>query len=117
MSSRGTWLLARRCLSSASGPTGGKVAKVKRHSGAQLEVLALYRAWLRAIRAKNVDAEQRRAMVQHVRTAFKANAVAVRPLDVDRVEKLLAKGTRQLRTFRLSSGGFEVKTIEPRDDR
>lgn len=91
------------------------MVKAKRHSGAQLEVLALYRAWLRAIRAKSVDAEHRRAMVQHVRTEFKANAVAVRPLDVDRVEKLLAKGARQLRTFRLSSGGFEVKTVEKSD--
>ena len=112
--------IARRMLSSSSvstavsganGATAVKAVKAKRYSGAQLEVLALYRAWMRAIRSKSVDQEHRTAMVQHVRSEFKQHA-AVRLLDVERIERLLARGRKQLHVFRVSARGFEVTGVK-----
>jgi hypothetical protein len=86
-------------------------AKVKRYSGAQKEVLALYRSWMRAIHSKSADKQRQAAMVRHVRSEFKAHAVSVRLLDVERVERLITRGRKQLRAFRISSGGFDVTDL------
>jgi hypothetical protein len=86
------------------------------HSAAQREVLALYKAWLRAIRAKSVSEERKVSMTRYVRDEFKTYASTVRQLDIDRIEKLMSRGRKQLRHFRLSSGGFEINTIVNRNN-
>jgi hypothetical protein len=91
--------------------TTSTLKPTKRLSAAQRDVLALYRAWLRAIRAKPVADEKKQEMIRHVRTEFKTHAASVRQLDIDRIERLMNRGRRQLRHFKLSSGGFEINFI------
>ena len=76
-----------------------------RRSGAQREVLTLYRAWLREIRRKPRDRQA--GMQAYVREQFDEGA-AVKRIDVERIERLLRKGRRQLKHFRLSDEGFVV---------
>lgn len=108
------YLLMRRfstTLTSSVKDNSINKASVKRHSGAQREVLALYRAWMRAIRDKPVSVERRQDMIRHVRNEFKLHATGVRQLDIDRIDKLMNRGRKQLRHFKLSSGGFEINTV------
>jgi hypothetical protein len=102
-------------VGSDSSATSKAKAKAKRYSGAQLEVLSLYRSWLRAILSKDVGKERQRAMIRHVRSEFKTHAVSVRLLDVERVERLLSRGRKQLRAFRISTNGFALSSIESSD--
>jgi hypothetical protein len=102
---------AASVAASATGAAPTTKAKVKRYSGAQKEVLALYRSWMRAIHSKSADKQRQAAMARHVRSEFKAHAVSVRLLDVERVERLITRGRKQLRAFRISSGGFDVTDL------
>lgn len=77
-----------------------------RHSGAQKEVLALYRSWLREIRRKPRDRQA--DMQAYVREQFDKNK-AIRKINIDRIERLLQKGRRQLRDFKHTDSGFVVK--------
>lgn len=88
-----------------------KVKPGRGHSAAQREVLTLYKAWLKAIREKSVSEERKLSMTRYVRDEFKSYATTVRQLDIDRIEKLMNRGRKQLRHFRLSSGGFEINTV------
>ena len=88
---------------SAANESGG----VRRLSGAQKEVLQLYKSWLREIRRKNVPHEQHAEMTAYVRLQFEKHR-SVRKLDIDRIEQLMRKGRRQLRDFQHTDGGFKI---------
>lgn len=74
----------------AADPT---MPRAKRLSGAQREVLQLYRSWLRAIKQKPI--ENQLEMRAYVREQFKFNA-RIGLLQVDRIQMLMNKGRKQL---------------------
>lgn len=101
--------LVKRPLSSALGDTvASKPMRTRRLSGAQREVLALYRSWLRAIKSKPVEAKLRDEMRDHVREQFKRNA-KFGLLEVDRIQSLMSRGRKQLQYFRDTDRGFSVR--------
>ena len=77
----------------------------RRHSGAQIEVLGLYRAWLREIKSKP-NKEWHKGMQLHVRKEFEKHA-SIRPIEIEKIEALLRRGRQQLKTFK-HSNGFKI---------
>ncbi|KNC50470.1 SUMO-conjugating enzyme UBC9 [Thecamonas trahens ATCC 50062] len=71
-----------------------------RYSGLQLEVLGLYRAFLRVIRTKPLEAQP--AMQAHVRARFEAGRSMPRTA-FNRIERSIRDGRKHLRTLKRAS--------------
>lgn len=71
------------------------------HSGLQLQVLSLYREFLRAVRVKPEGSQAR--FRQAIRLGFRRQAQAVGPREVAVVEHLMRRGRAQLETLRSPS--------------
>lgn len=71
-------------------------ALVKRHSGLQRQVLALYRDVLRGARALTVPRPARASAAAFARAEFRAKATSVEGRDYLRIEHLLRTGRKQL---------------------
>lgn len=71
-------------------------ALVKRHSGLQRQVLALYRDVLRGARALTVPRPARASAAAFARADFRAKATSVEGRDYLRIEHLLRTGRKQL---------------------
>lgn len=68
------------------------------HSGLQLQVLGLYRTFLRTVRTKPEGSRAR--FKEAIREGFKKQARAVGPREVSVVEHLLRRGRAQLETLK-----------------
>ena len=84
----------------SSGSSVGGRKRPRRHSGLQKEVLALYKDFFKAAREME-DVESSEKLRQAVRDEFKDCAKSVRVSDFQRVEYLLRKGRKNLRTVKM----------------
>eukprot|EP00850_Spirogloea_muscicola_P002407 SM000009S23536 [mRNA] locus=s9:630037:630297:+ [translate_table: standard] len=82
----------------------------QRLSGIQREVLSLYRACLRAARAKRPSA-QAAALREHARAEFRRHAAAVPRGDYRTIEFLLRQGRRRLQALAPPDVEFSVVRV------
>jgi hypothetical protein len=83
-------------------------AKPRRMSGAQLEVLSLFREYCRVIQSKEVPDADKRRMINHVKEEFREAHRTIRRTDFERAEATLRRGHRSLAALRVSPTGFHV---------
>mmetsp|Transcript_7926 Transcript_7926/g.25351 ORF Transcript_7926/g.25351 Transcript_7926/m.25351 type:complete len:99 (-) Transcript_7926:602-898(-) len=83
-------------------------AKPRRLSGAQREVLSLFREYCRVIRSKEVPLDDKRRMIDHVKGQFREAQKTIRRTEFERAEAALRRGQRSLVALRVSPTGFHV---------
>jgi hypothetical protein len=85
--------------------------RVRKHSGLQNQVFALYRDCIRAAKQKSSTTAQI-AAIEFVRSKFRKNA-AIRRSDFQRIEFLIRQGKKQLAMFGAPDvDGFGVAVID-----
>jgi len=88
----------------------------KMHSGLQIQVLSLYRKFLRAIKMKSNLKDKRKEMTSIVRSKFEQKR-NIPTNDVDTIEFFLQQGERQLVMFsKKSISSVEVKSFSFRSN-